>query len=332
MTWGPTNQQQGYAAGPPSAAGYQPAPVAGNATPRPMMRGWVITGLAVIGFGLGGPRAGRLLRDDARRGHHPARDRARGPPAGRSSSPRSSGSTGSRPSRPRYLVAAFLWGALVAALLAGLFNTGATSLLQLPRTGRAGQAGHGRVLRPGGRGGRQGPAGPARLVAPAARVRRDHRRHGLRRHRAPPASRSPRTSSTSAWPTPRAATQALTGTSSSPACLFTPVRPPDVHRLTGIGIGIAATTRSRVLKVVAPVAGYLLAVLLHAIWNLAAVTRRPGPHRRLPPRGGADLRRLRRPGRVGPAPRGPPDRPLPHARTPTRAGSAAERGAHALDA
>jgi hypothetical protein len=53
MTWGPTNQQQGYAAGPPSAGGYQPAPVAGNPTPRPMMRGWVITGLAVIGFGLG---------------------------------------------------------------------------------------------------------------------------------------------------------------------------------------------------------------------------------------------------------------------------------------
>ena len=38
----------------------------------------------------------------------------------------------------RYLVAAFLWGALVAALLAGLFNTGATSLLQATTDPEAG--------------------------------------------------------------------------------------------------------------------------------------------------------------------------------------------------
>ncbi len=42
--------------------------------------------------------------------------------------------------------------------------------------------------------------------------------------------------------------------------------------LTGIGIGIAATTRSRTLRGAAPATGYLLAVLLHAVWNLAAIT------------------------------------------------------------
>ena len=35
----------------------------------------------------------------------------------------------------------------------------------------------------------------------------------------------------------------------------------------GIGIGIAVSTRSAALRVVAPVLGYLVAVLLHGIWN-----------------------------------------------------------------
>jgi hypothetical protein len=42
--------------------------------------------------------------------------------------------------------------------------------------------------------------------------------------------------------------------------------------LTGIGIGIAATTRNRSLRVLAPLGGYLLAAMAHALWNLAAVT------------------------------------------------------------
>ena len=65
--------------------------------------------------------------------------------------------------------------------------------------------------------------------------------------------------------------QALTGTFIA-RCIFTPFAHPMFTVCTGIGIGIAATTRSRALKVLAPVAGYLLAALLHAIWNLAAVT------------------------------------------------------------
>jgi RsiW-degrading membrane proteinase PrsW (M82 family) len=41
--------------------------------------------------------------------------------------------------------------------------------------------------------------------------------------------------------------------------------------LTGIGIGIAVMSRSRVIRVVAPILGYLGAVLLHGIWNGTAV-------------------------------------------------------------
>jgi len=41
---------------------------------------------------------------------------------------------------------------------------------------------------------------------------------------------------------------------------------------TGIGLGIAVTTSRRWLRVAAPLAGYLIAVLLHALWNGAAVS------------------------------------------------------------
>ncbi|AKT51496.1 PrsW family intramembrane metalloprotease [Arsenicicoccus sp. oral taxon 190] len=40
---------------------------------------------------------------------------------------------------------------------------------------------------------------------------------------------------------------------------------------TGIGLGVAAFTRSRVLRVLAPLLGWLVAVALHAAWNLSAV-------------------------------------------------------------
>jgi protease PrsW len=42
---------------------------------------------------------------------------------------------------------------------------------------------------------------------------------------------------------------------------------PFFTAFTGIGLGIAVSTRSRVLQVAAPVAGYLLAVGAHAAWN-----------------------------------------------------------------
>jgi len=41
--------------------------------------------------------------------------------------------------------------------------------------------------------------------------------------------------------------------------------------MTGIGVGIARETNSRVLKVLAPIGGYCVAVALHATWNGTAV-------------------------------------------------------------
>jgi hypothetical protein len=40
--------------------------------------------------------------------------------------------------------------------------------------------------------------------------------------------------------------------------------------MTGIGVGVAVTTRRRWLRALAPIAGYLVAVCLHASWNASA--------------------------------------------------------------
>ncbi len=53
--------------------------------------------------------------------------------------------------------------------------------------------------------------------------------------------------------------------------VFGPFAHPMFTMATGIGLGVAATTRRRWLRVVAPLVGWLSAVGLHALWNLSAV-------------------------------------------------------------
>ena len=52
--------------------------------------------------------------------------------------------------------------------------------------------------------------------------------------------------------------------------MLAPFTHPLFAVLTGIGIGIAARTTTKALKL-APLAGYLAAVCLHALWNGAAL-------------------------------------------------------------
>ena len=54
--------------------------------------------------------------------------------------------------------------------------------------------------------------------------------------------------------------------------VLSPFAHPLFTAMTGIGLGIAATTPRKGLRVVAPLAGYLLAVALHASWNLASLS------------------------------------------------------------
>jgi RsiW-degrading membrane proteinase PrsW (M82 family) len=49
--------------------------------------------------------------------------------------------------------------------------------------------------------------------------------------------------------------------------VLSPFAHPLFTSATGVGIGIAVMSRSRVVRVLAPLLGYLVAVLLHATWN-----------------------------------------------------------------
>ena len=53
--------------------------------------------------------------------------------------------------------------------------------------------------------------------------------------------------------------------------LFSPFAHPLFTICTGIGLGVAVTTRRAPVRVVAPLVGWLSAVALHALWNLSAV-------------------------------------------------------------
>lgn len=54
-------------------------------------------------------------------------------------------------------------------------------------------------------------------------------------------------------------------------CLMSPFAHPMFTMLTGIGIGIAATSGRGAIRWIAPVFGYLLAVFVHSMWNLSAL-------------------------------------------------------------
>jgi RsiW-degrading membrane proteinase PrsW (M82 family) len=52
--------------------------------------------------------------------------------------------------------------------------------------------------------------------------------------------------------------------------LMSPFAHPVFTAMTGIGLGIAATTSSRTVRIAAPIGGLLLAMILHSIWNTSA--------------------------------------------------------------
>jgi RsiW-degrading membrane proteinase PrsW (M82 family) len=63
---------------------------------------------------------------------------------------------------------------------------------------------------------------------------------------------------------------ALTGTFVL-RCLFSPFAHPLFTACTGIGVGIAVNSRSRSTRILAPITGYVCAVLAHAVWNTSTV-------------------------------------------------------------
>ena len=269
MTWGPTDQQQGYAGWPPNAAGYQPAPVPGNPTSRPMMRGWVITGVAVVGFALAGLVLAAyygmtlgvvttflaiLLAAIPLAIVIPTfvwLDRYEAEPT-------------------KYLVAAFLWGALIAALFAGLLNTSAQVVFAAATNPEQAQLTTAVLFAPVAE-----EAAKGLLVLLVWRLRRrefDGITDGMV-YAGIVAAGFAFTENIQylGMAYVEGGEQVLTAVFIA-RCLVTPFAHPIFTVMFGIGVGVAATSRSAGTRFAAPAIGFVLAVLLHGIWNLAAVT------------------------------------------------------------
>src|SRR5262249_41906127 len=52
---------------------------------------------------------------------------------------------------------------------------------------------------------------------------------------------------------------------------FAPFSHPLFTSLTGIGLGLARQTKNLGIKIIAPIIGLLMAMLMHSIWNASAV-------------------------------------------------------------
>ena len=170
----------------------------------------------------------------------------------------------------RYLVAAFLWGALVATMLAAVFNTGAIAVLETASDPDAALA------------------TTAVLVAPVVEealkgvlvlfvwwfLRRefDGVTDGMV-YAGVCAAGFAFTENIQylAQAYTEGGGEALTATFVA-RCLLSPFAHPMFTILTGIGVGVAATSRTWLPRLLAPVVGYTIAVLAHALWNLAAVS------------------------------------------------------------
>jgi protease PrsW len=55
-------------------------------------------------------------------------------------------------------------------------------------------------------------------------------------------------------------------------CVVSPFAHPLFTGATGVGLGLAVRTRRSLVRVVAPLAGFAVAVVLHAAWNLSALS------------------------------------------------------------
>ena len=52
--------------------------------------------------------------------------------------------------------------------------------------------------------------------------------------------------------------------------LFSPFAHPLFTGMTGVGLGLAAQTEKRAVKIIAPAVGFFAAIFLHAAWNASA--------------------------------------------------------------
>ncbi len=170
----------------------------------------------------------------------------------------------------RYLVVAFLWGALVAALVAALFNTGAIAVLEVASDEDAALTTAAVVVAPVVEEALKGVL--VLLVWWVLGREFDGVTDGMV-YAGVTAAGFAFTENIQylAQAYVEGGGEALTATFVA-RCLLSPFAHPMFTVLTGVGVGIAATSRTWLPRILAPVAGYTLAVLAHSLWNLAAVT------------------------------------------------------------
>ncbi|WP_404352971.1 PrsW family intramembrane metalloprotease [Phycicoccus jejuensis] len=170
----------------------------------------------------------------------------------------------------RYLVAAFLWGALVATLVAAVFNTSAIVVLRSATDPDAALATTAVLVAPFVEEALKGAF--VLLVWWFLRREFDGVTDGMV-YAGVTAAGFAFTENIQylAQAYTDGGREALTATFVA-RCLLSPFAHPMFTILTGAGIGVAATSRSWGVRLLAPVAGYLLAVVAHGLWNLAAVS------------------------------------------------------------
>ncbi|MBM6404291.1 PrsW family intramembrane metalloprotease [Phycicoccus sp. CSK15P-2] len=170
----------------------------------------------------------------------------------------------------RYLVGAFLWGALVATLLAAVFNTSAMAVLESASTPDDALAVTAVVVAPVVEEALKGAL--VLVVWWGLRREFDGMTDGMV-YAGVCAAGFAFTENIQylAEAYTEGGGEALTATFVA-RCVLSPFAHPMFTVLTGVGVGVAATSRTWGPKLLAPVIGYVLAVLLHALWNLAAVT------------------------------------------------------------
>ena len=170
----------------------------------------------------------------------------------------------------RYLVAAFLWGALVAAVIAALFNTGAIAVLEATSDPQAALQTTAVLVAPFVEEAAKGAL--VLIVWWIVRREFDGVTDGMV-YAGICAAGFAFTENiqylAQAWAD--GGGEALTGTFVA-RCLMSPFAHPMFTVLFGVGVGVAATSRTWLPRILGPVLGYLLAVLSHALWNLAAVS------------------------------------------------------------
>ncbi len=174
----------------------------------------------------------------------------------------------------RYLVTAFLWGALVAAALAALFNTGAIIVLREATDPESALATTAVFVAPVVEEAVKGVL--VLVVWLMLRHEFDGVTDGMV-YAGVCAAGFAFTENIQylAQAYTEGGGSALTGTFVA-RCVMSPFAHPMFTVLTGVGIGVAATSTSWAPRIIAPVVGYLLAVLAHSLWNLAAVTSGAG--------------------------------------------------------